>query len=94
MADELRIGLSGLLRKAQMEGDAEFLKEGVRVLSQALMEMEVEEHLGPRHERSPGRTGQRNGYRHRSWDTARAGQTNLRMALATALSPQKPKPVY
>ena len=36
MADELRIGLSGLLRKAQMEGDADFLKEGVRVLSQAL----------------------------------------------------------
>jgi transposase-like protein len=59
MADELRIGLSGLLRKAQMEGDAEFLKEGVRALSQALMEMEVEEHLGAaRHECSPGRTGQ------------------------------------
>jgi hypothetical protein len=34
MADELRIGLSELLRKAQMEGDAEFLKEGVRALSQ------------------------------------------------------------
>jgi hypothetical protein len=34
-----------LLRKAQMEGDAEFLKEGVRALSQALMEMEVEEHI-------------------------------------------------
>jgi hypothetical protein len=28
MADELRIGLSALLRKAQMEGDADFLKEG------------------------------------------------------------------
>ena len=41
MADELRIELSGLLRKAQIEGDAEFLKKGVRVLSQALMEMEV-----------------------------------------------------
>jgi transposase-like protein len=71
MADELRIGLSGLLRKAQMEGDADFLREGVRALSQALMEMEVEEHLGAaRHERSsPGRRGQRNGYRQRSWDT-------------------------
>ena len=31
-----------MLRKAQIEGDAEFLKEGVRVLSQMLMEMEVE----------------------------------------------------
>jgi putative transposase len=56
MADELRIGLSELLRKAMIEQDAGFLKEGVRVLSQALMEMEVEEHVGAsRHERSPGR---------------------------------------
>jgi hypothetical protein len=46
MADELRIGLQELLRKAQIEGDAGFLKEGVRVLSQMLMEMEVEEHTG------------------------------------------------
>jgi hypothetical protein len=44
MADQLRIGLSGLLRMAQMEGDAEFLKEGVRVLFQALMGMEVFAH--------------------------------------------------
>jgi putative transposase len=77
MADELRIGLSGLLRKAQMEGDAEFLKEGVRALSQALMEMEVEEHIGAaRHERTPGRKGQRNGYRQRIWDT-RVGAVEL-----------------
>jgi putative transposase len=77
MADELRIGLSGLLRKAQMEGDAEFLKEGVRALSQALMEMEVEEHLGAApHERTPTRKGQRNGYRQRIWDT-RVGAVEL-----------------
>jgi transposase-like protein len=55
MADELRIGLQELVRKAQIEGDAELLKEGVRVLSQMLMEMEVEQHIGAsRHERSPG----------------------------------------
>ena len=30
MADELRIGLKELLRKAQMEHDADFLKEGLR----------------------------------------------------------------
>jgi len=77
MADELRIGLSGLLHKAQMEGDAEFLKEGVRALSQALMEMEVEEHIGAApHERTPGRKGQRNGYRQRIWDT-RVGAVEL-----------------
>ena len=33
MADELRIGLQQLLCKAQIEGDADFLKEGVRVLA-------------------------------------------------------------
>jgi transposase-like protein len=46
MADEMRIGLAQLLRKAQVQGDADFLKEGVRALSQALMEMEVEQHIG------------------------------------------------
>ena len=70
MADELRIGFSELLRKAMSEHDADFLKEGVRVLSQALMEMEVEEHVGAaRHERSVGGVGQRNGHREHSWDT-------------------------
>src|SRR5215216_4455842 len=79
MADELRIGLSELLRKAMIEQDASFLKEGVRLLSQALMEMEVEEHVGAsRHERPPARTGQRNGYRERSWDT-RVGTVELKV---------------
>jgi putative transposase len=79
MADELRIGLAGLLRKAQMEHDADFLKEGVRVLSEALMEMEAQEHVGAaRYERSAGRTGQRNGYRERSWDT-RVGTVELKV---------------
>ena len=79
MADELRIGLQELLRKATMEYDADFLKEGIRVLSQALMEMEVEEHLGARrHERSSGRSGYRNGYRQREWDT-RVGTVELRV---------------
>ena len=79
MADELRIGLCELLRKAMIEQDADFLKEGVRVLSQALMEMEVQEHLGAApHERTERRTGQRNGYRERSWDT-RVGTVELKV---------------
>ena len=79
MADELRIGLAKLLCKAKIDQDTDFLREGVRVLSQALMEMEVEEHIGAsRHERSPGRTGQRNGYRERSWDT-RVGTVELKV---------------
>jgi putative transposase len=79
MADELRIGLAELLCKAKMVQDTDFLREGVRVLSQALMEMEVQEHVGAsRHERTPGRTGQRNGYRERSWDT-RVGTVELKV---------------
>jgi putative transposase len=79
MADEVRIGLQELLRKARMEHDADLLKERVRVLSQALMEMEVQEHVGAApHERSPSRTGQRNGYRERSWDT-RVGTVELKI---------------
>ena len=79
MADELRIGLAKLLRKAQVQGDADFLKEGLRALSQALMEMEVEEHIGAgRHERTEGRSGHRNGYRERTWET-RAGAIELKV---------------
>jgi transposase-like protein len=79
MADELRMALQELLRKAELERDADFLREGVRVLSQALMELEVTQHLGAeRHERTPERSGQRNGYRERTWDT-RVGSLELRV---------------
>jgi hypothetical protein len=46
MADEYRMALTELLRKAQMEGDVDFLREGARVLSQAVMELEVSQQLG------------------------------------------------
>ena len=79
MADELRMALAELLRKAELERDADFLREGVRVLSQALMELEITQHVGAeRHERTPERTGQRNGYRERTWDT-RVGSLELRV---------------
>ena len=79
MADEWSIALASLLRKAQAEADADFLREGVRVLSEALMELEVTQQLGAeRHERTASRTGQRNGYRERQWDT-RVGSIPLRV---------------
>jgi putative transposase len=79
MADDLRMALLELLRKAELEHDADFLREGVRVLSQALMELEVSRHVGAdKHERTPERTGQRNGYRDRTWDT-RVGTIELRV---------------
>jgi putative transposase len=77
MADDLRMGLEALLRKAALEDDVDFLREGVRVLSQALLELEVTQQVGAeRHERTPERTGQRNGYRERLWDT-RVGTIEL-----------------
>jgi putative transposase len=79
MADGLRIGLQQLLRKAEIEHDADFLREGVRALSQALMEIEVQEHIGAaRHERSAERSGYRNGYRDRNWET-RVGTVELKV---------------
>src|SRR5437870_198772 len=65
MADELRLALTEVLRKAGVE-QADFLREGVRVLAQELMEMELAERIGAeRHERTPERNGYRNGYRER-----------------------------
>jgi putative transposase len=79
MAEDLRMALSELLRKAELERDTDFLREGVRVLSQALLELEVTQHVGAeRHERTAERTGQRNGYRERTWDT-RVGSLELRV---------------
>src|SRR3989304_7303426 len=77
MADDLSMALLELLHKAEMEGDIDFLPEGVRALAHALMEVEVSQHLGAeRHERTVQRMGQRNGYRERTWDT-RVGTIEL-----------------
>ncbi len=79
MTDALRIGLMELLRKAQMEDNADFLREGMRVFAEAVMELEVTQHLGAeRHARTAARTGQRNGYRERAWDT-RVGTIDLQV---------------
>jgi transposase-like protein len=79
MADALSIGRTKLLRKAAMDGDVDFLREGVRVFSQALMELEVTQHVGAeRHARTEPRTGQRNGDRERRWDT-RVGTVDLQV---------------
>jgi transposase-like protein len=78
MAEDVRMALDELLRKAELE-DVDFLREGVRVMSQALMELEVSHQLGAeRHERTERRTGQRNGYRERQWDT-RVGSIDLQI---------------
>ncbi len=79
MTDTLSIGLTKLLRKAQMADDGDFLREGMRVFSEAVMALEVTQHIGAeRHARTPQRTGQRNGYRERRWDT-RVGTIDLQV---------------
>ncbi len=79
MTDQLSIGLTKLLRKAQMAEDVDFLREGMRVFSEAVMEREVTQHVGAeRHARTETRTGQRNGYRERRWDT-RVGTIDLQV---------------
>jgi transposase-like protein len=79
MTDALSIGLTKLLRKAQMADDVDFLREGMRVFSEAVMELEVTQQVGAeRHARTATRTGQRNGYRERRWDT-RVGTIDLQV---------------
>jgi transposase-like protein len=46
MTDELSIGLTKLLRKARMADDVDFLREGMRAFSEAVMELEVTQHVG------------------------------------------------
>jgi transposase-like protein len=53
MADKVSMALAEMVRKAEADGDVDFLKERVRVLSQALMEVEVAQHIGAeRYERT------------------------------------------
>jgi putative transposase len=71
-----KMELYELLRKAE-SADVDFLREGVRTLAQALMEVEVAAQIGAEHsERTPQRVTHRNGYRPRDWDT-RVGTVEL-----------------
>ena len=65
-----RMDLTAFVGKLLEEQDGDVLREGIRVLSQALMETEVAGLIGAeRHERSGDRTAYRNGSRTRTWDT-------------------------
>jgi len=74
-----RMDVLELLRKEAEEADIDFLREGLSVLVQAVMEAEVAAKTGAeRGERSPERMTHRNGYRNRPWDT-RVGTLDLRI---------------
>jgi transposase-like protein len=73
-----RMAVLESVRKAIADGDVDVLREGVRVLAQAVMEAEVTGLTGvPHGERDPEhRLTRRNGYRERRWDT-RVGSVEL-----------------
>lgn len=76
---EASMTLGEYLRKVGVSLEGDFLREGVRLLAQLLMELEVEQQIGAaKHQRSPQRTTQRNGYREREWET-RVGEIPLRI---------------
>jgi len=77
MADNSMVLLE-TLRKMSAGGEVDVLREGVRLLAQAIMEAEVTEITGvPKGERDPEhRQTHRNGYRGRRWDT-RVGTIDL-----------------
>ena len=71
------IALKEYLYNIKMNKDADFLRQSVELLSQMLMEIEVEQQVGAgKHERTPERQTQRNGYRRRTWKT-RVGEIEL-----------------
>ena len=72
-----RMGLTAFVGKLLEEQDGDVLREGIRVLSQALMESEVAGLIGAeRDERTDQRIALRNGTRPRTWDT-RVGTVEL-----------------
>jgi transposase-like protein len=78
-----RMDLSAFVGKLLEEQDGDVLREGIRVLSQALMETEVAGLIGAeRHERTDTRSGFRNGTRTRRWDT-RVGTIELAIPRVT-----------
>src|ERR687896_400293 len=66
-----RMDVTAFVGKLLKEDDPDVLKEGVQVLSQALMEAEVSAQIGALpYERTQERTAYRNGYRARTWEPA------------------------
>ena len=71
------IALKQYLINIGLEKDADFLRQAVQLLSQMLMEFEVEQQVGAgKHERTPDRKNYRNGHRKRTWKT-RVGEIDL-----------------
>ncbi len=75
----IRMTLLDLLNKDEQGADPSFLRDGVRLLAQELMDAEATQLAGAGlHERSENRLTYRNGYREREWDT-RVGTVDLQI---------------
>ena len=71
---EPTIAFLDYLRKIGADLDGDFLREGVQLSTQMLIELEAEDQIGAaKCERSPNRKTHRNGYRERMWE-ARVGE--------------------
>ena len=78
MADPT-MALMKYLRNVGLEPDESYLQEGLRQLTQTVMELEAAEQVGAgRYERTPERKTYRNGHRDRIWET-RVGEIPLRI---------------
>jgi transposase-like protein len=76
--------ITSFVGKLLEQDDVDALREGVRVLAQAVMETEVSSQIGAApYERSSERSAYRNGYRTRRWDT-RVGTIELKIPKVTA----------
>jgi putative transposase len=74
-----RMDVTAFVGKLLEEQDVDLLREGVRVLAQALMDAEVSSQIGAElYQRTDSRTAHRNGYRSRTWDT-RVGTVKLKV---------------
>jgi putative transposase len=75
---ESSMTLGEYLRKISVDLDGDFLREGVHLLAQLIVEGGVTEQIGAsKYQRTPNRKTQRNGYREpRDWDT-RVGPIGL-----------------
>lgn len=64
------IALKQYLSNIGLDGDVDFLRDSIQLMTQMLIELEAEEQMGAeKHARTPERSNHRNGYRPQSWET-------------------------
>ena len=70
--------LNEYLRKIGTNLEGDFLREGLALLAQMAMDMEVTQQIGAaKHQRTAERTNQRNGTRERPWDSGGADRLQI-----------------